>query len=122
MLSNSNITYTGYVDDVDLYYRAADVFINPISNDTGVKTKLIEAITNNCIAVSTKSGASGIRKDLCTGKLTVVNDGDWNSFVNNILECLTRRQEMTKPEFYEYYSWKTIAKKASEKILEIAQL
>ena len=119
MLCNQNITYTGYVDHVDLYYRAADVFINPISNDTGVKTKLIEAIANNCIAVSTKSGASGIRKDLCTGKLIVVNDGDWNSFVDNILKSLNQRQEMTQPEFYEYYSWKTISKKASEKILEL---
>ena len=119
MLGNKNITYTGYVDDVDLYYRAADVFINPVSNDTGVKTKLIEAIANNCTAVSTKSGASGIRKELCTGKITIVNDGDWDNFVSSIVESLNQREELTNPEFYEYYSWITIAKKASEKILEL---
>jgi len=117
ILGSQNVTYTGYVDDVDLYYRAADVFINPVSNDTGVKTKLIEAIANNCTAVSTKSGASGIRKDLCTGKLTVVNDEDWNSFVSSIVECLNQTGTITKPEFYKYYSWNTISKKAAEKIL-----
>lgn len=119
MLGCQNITYAGYVDNVDLYYRAADVFINPVSNDTGVKTKLIEAIANNCTAISTISGASGIRKDLCTGKLIVVNDGDWNSFVNSIVECLNQTGTMTKPEFYEFYSWDTISRKASEKILEL---
>ena len=119
MLGSQNITYTGYVDDVDLYYRAADIFINPVSNDTGVKTKLIEAIANNCTAISTKSGASGIRKDLCAGKLVVVNDGDWNSFVNSTVECLDQNGTMTKPEFYEFYSWDTISRKASEKILEL---
>ena len=121
MLCNKNITYTGYVDNVDLYYRAADAFINPISNDTGVKTKLIEAIANNCTAISTISGASGIRKDLCTGKLIVVNDGDWNSFVNSIIQCLYETETMTKPEFYEFYSWDTISRKASEKILELVR-
>jgi glycosyltransferase involved in cell wall biosynthesis len=121
MLGSQHITYTGYVDDVDQYYRASDIFINPISNNTGVKTKLIEAIANNCKAVSTKSGASGIRKDLCTRKLTVVNDGDWNGFVDNILESLNQREDLTCPEFYKYYSWDTISKKASEKILELVQ-
>jgi len=119
MLGCQNITYAGYVDNVDLYYRAADVFINPVSNDTGVKTKLIEAIANNCTAISTISGASGIRKDLCTGKLIMVNDGDWNSFVNSIVECLNQTGTMTKPEFYEFYSWDTISRKASKKILEL---
>ena len=119
ILDSQNITYTGYVDDVDLYYRAADVFINPISNDTGVKTKLIEAVANNCTAVSTESGASGIRKDLCTGKLILVNDGDWDSFVNSTVECLHHGKNSTSPEFYDYYSWKSISKKTATKILEL---
>jgi len=119
ILNSQNITYAGYVDDVDLYYRAADIFINPVSNDTGVKTKLIEAVANNCTAVSTESGASGIRKDLCTGKLILVSDSDWDSFVNSTVKCLNRGENTTSPEFYDYYSWETISKKASDKIREL---
>jgi len=119
MLSGTNINFIGYVDDVDLYYQAADLFINPVSNDTGVKTKLIEAIANNCTAVSTESGASGIRKDLCGDKLVTVKDGDWDSFVNAIVKCLEDTQSTTEPEFYRYYNWETITKKASETIYSL---
>jgi len=120
IITNKKANYIGYVDDVDLYYQAADVFINPVSNDTGVKTKLIEAIANNCTAVSTKSGASGIRKDLCGEKLITVSDSDWDSFADTIVQCLNKTKEKTPPEFFAFYSWETICKKASEKISEVA--
>src|SRR2546423_10942336 len=58
--SKKNLTYRGYVDNIDIYYQAADLFLNPITNDTGVKTKVIESIANNCTVISTESGASGI--------------------------------------------------------------
>lgn len=119
MLTNPNVNYVGYVDDVDLYYQAADLFINPVSNDTGVKTKLIEAIANNCTAVSTEQGASGIKKDLCGDKLITVAQQDWNNFVDRIVECVKSKQTFTPQEFYDFYSWENITKKASEKILEL---
>jgi len=120
ILTNKNVNYTGYVDDVDLYYQAADVFINPVSNDTGVKTKLIEAIANNCTAVSTESGASGVRKDLCGGKLITVSDNDWNSFADTIVHCLHKTEEKTPEAFFEFYTWENVCKKAAEKISEVA--
>ena len=119
MLTVTHINYIGYVDDIDLYYQVADLFINPVANDTGVKTKLIEAIANNCTSVSTESGASGIRKDLCGDKLETVKDDDWNSFVDKIIQCLQHKQWTTGTAFYQYYSWETIAQKASETILSL---
>lgn len=115
-----NIQYTGYVDDVDLYYQAADFFLNPVSNDTGVKTKLIEAIANNCTAVSTNSGASGIAQELCGKKLVCVADGDWNSFVNQLVQLDHLEHENTPPEFYDYYDWRNIAARAADKLKELA--
>ncbi|HEY6956841.1 MAG TPA: glycosyltransferase family 4 protein, partial [Flavisolibacter sp.] len=119
MLAGTNINFIGYVEQIEIYYQAADLFINPVRNDTGVKTKLIEAIANNCTAVSTESGASGTRKDLCGNKLATVRDGDWNSFVSRIMECLEEKPSNTLPEFYQYYNWETITKKASETILSL---
>jgi glycosyltransferase involved in cell wall biosynthesis len=114
-----NLVYAGYVGDIDLYYRAADVFLNPVSNDTGVKTKLIEAVGNHCTSVSTRSGASGIRKEVCGDKLICVEDGDWNSFAEEIVEAFGNPRLNTPSAFYDYYSWKNIAAKAFEKMSEL---
>ncbi len=119
ILNSRNISYTGYVEDVHLYYQAADLFINPICNDTGVKTKLIEAISNNCTAVSTQSGAAGVKKELCGDQLTIVHDYDWNSFVSSIINHLSKNKSSTPAEFFQFYSWDVIAEKASEKISEV---
>lgn len=119
ILSAKNILYTGYVDDANLYYRAADIFINPIANDTGVKTKLIEAIANNCTAVSTEAGAAGIRKDLCGDKLIVVKDMDWDSFVEKIAEQIHKPYRPSPSAFFKHYSWKEITKTFAEKLNEL---
>jgi len=121
MLSNHRINYVGYVEDANLYYQAADLFINPVLNDTGIKTKLVEALANNCTTISTLSGASGIRKDLCGSKLILVNDGDWTSFAGKIMENGRPQLPETPQEFYDYYSWKNIAAKAAGKIKELIE-
>jgi len=118
MSANENILYLGYVKDIDQYYQAADLFLNPVSNNTGVKTKLIEAIANNCTAVSVTSGASGIRRDLCGDKLVCVTDNDWKQFVSAIVQAMSARAD-TQAGFYDYYSWKNIAARAAEKINEL---
>jgi polysaccharide biosynthesis protein PslH len=120
MQGNKTIHFEGYVEDVDLYYQAADLFLNPVSNDTGVKTKLIEAIANNCTAVSTWSGASGIRKDLCGQKLVCATDGEWNSFVDLVIQAMDA-EVTTSAAFYDYYQWENIAARAAEKINELMQ-
>jgi glycosyltransferase involved in cell wall biosynthesis len=120
ILSARNITYIGYADDVNSYYQAADLFINPVLNDTGVKTKLIEAIGNNLTTVSSVAGAWGLKKELCGHKLFTVPDNDWDSFAGKIMEQLSQPVVNTPGEFYDYYSWKAITQKAVQKINEIA--
>lgn len=118
ILSNKNVLYLGYVDDVNLYYQACDLFLNPVSNDTGIKTKLVEAIANNCTTISTVSGASGIRKELCGEKLITVQDRDWNSFADKIVEYKNASAK-TPQSFYNYYSWKIITGRAAQKMNEL---
>ena len=119
MLANDCVQYAGYVEDVDLYYQAADLFINPVSNDSGVKTKLIEALANHCTAISTTSGAAGIQRELCGQKLVTVADGDWQNFAGQIISLAGKEKEATPPGFFDYYSWKNITRKAAEKITEL---
>jgi glycosyltransferase involved in cell wall biosynthesis len=111
MLAAENLLYLGYVPDVDLYYRAADLFLNPVINNSGVKTKLIEAIGNNCTSVSTESGASGLNRSVCGDKVIVVADEDWDAFADSILTALSKEAADTPEAFYQYYEWQNIAKK-----------
>ena len=116
MAESRNVVYHGYVDDVNEYYQAADLFINPVSNDTGVKTKLIEAVANHCTSLSTVSGATGIRRDVCGNKLVTVADDDWHAFSHAIVNLLKTDAGETPPSFYDHYEWSNIAKKAAEKM------
>jgi polysaccharide biosynthesis protein PslH len=119
IMGSSNINYLGYVADVNLYYQAADLFLNPVANDSGVKTKLIEAIANNCTAISTYSGASGTAVDVCGEKLVRVADDNWNEFADKVVEQSQAMQTQTPEAFYAYYEWEQVTAFAAKKIREL---
>jgi glycosyltransferase involved in cell wall biosynthesis len=48
-----NVIIAGFVENIDEYFDATDVFVNPTKTGGGIKTKLVEAIAHNCNAVST---------------------------------------------------------------------
>jgi len=107
---NSNIIYAGFVDDINIYFKAADIFLNPILSGGGVKTKAIEAISMNCTVVSTSFAATGIHQEVCGEKLQVVPDHDWGLFAEKIIN-VSEKQSYTPHSFYDYYYWDSIAKK-----------
>lgn len=110
--NNVNISYAGFVDDIDFYTKAADVLLNPVTSGGGVKTKMIEALGMNTTVVATATGASGVKKELCGEKLVVVPDDNWQIFVEAILSASV--QEHTTPEaFYNMYSWKKITQRVA---------
>jgi len=105
------IIYTGFVDDIDLYIKGADLHINPIISGGGVKTKVIEALGYSKNVVSYYSGAIGIRKDLCADKLQICNDSDHINFTNLIVSTLIKEATPCSVKFYEYYFLGNIIKK-----------
>lgn len=113
--------YLGFVDDLPLHYQGADLFINPVINDTGVKTKVAEAIGNNCTVVSTVSGAAGIPATLCGDKLQLAPDGDWQAFAQKIKTVLQAPPSDTPPKFFEAFSLEAVAKKAAAVIDKICK-
>ncbi len=98
-----NLNYLGFVEDIDRYVLAADVVLNPIVSGAGVKTKVLEAIALGRTVVSTDSGASGIRRDLCGDKLIVVSDHDKDAFAREILQTLGQENATTPVAFFDYY-------------------
>lgn len=111
--NHPSIIYRGFVPDIDPYYQAADLFLNPVTNDSGVKTKVIEALANNCSVISFAGGASGIPAALCGGKLVSVRNEDYDAFSRAVVEGVKKEQPSTPAAFYECYNWDNIAQKAA---------
>ena len=104
------VIYAGFVDDISLYFKAAEVFLNPVLSGGGIKTKMVEAIGYGTTVVATETGAKGIRKEVCGDKLIVVKDEDWNAFTNAV-KTAAGMNKHTPAEYYSYYNWENIVSK-----------
>ncbi|MFC4261696.1 glycosyltransferase family 4 protein [Ferruginibacter yonginensis] len=108
---DKNIIYAGFVDDINIYFKGADIFINPVISGGGIKTKLVEALGNNLTAISCANGALGIPQQIVGEKLTIVPDFEWQTFVNAIIKAPITTQ--IGPDFFNYFYWGNIAAKAA---------
>ena len=106
-----NIIYAGFVDDIKLYFKGTDIFINPVIDGGGIKTKLVEALGYNLSVISSRSGAIGIFAEATGGKLKVVDDGDWSAFVQQVILLYT--DITTAPGFFDHFYWGNIANRAA---------
>lgn len=102
-----HIVFAGFVEDIATYYKAADILLNPVLSGGGVKTKMVEAIAYGATVVSTETGAAGIDKTVCGGKLIMLNDGDWQGFINTIVKTLPG-EVPTPAAFYKTYNWESV--------------
>ena len=108
--AGKNIIYAGFVDDIETYFKAADLFLNPVQSGGGIKTKMVESIAFGTTVITTETGAMGIHRNICGEKLIVVPDDNWDAFTNAIIENV-HKKEPTPPAFYNYYYWGNIVKK-----------
>lgn len=108
--AGENIIYAGFVQDIELYFKGADLFLNPVQSGGGIKTKMVEAIAFGTTVITTETGAMGIHKNICGNKLIVVPDDNWRVFAEAILKNADT-VEITPASYYQYYSWGNIVKK-----------
>jgi glycosyltransferase involved in cell wall biosynthesis len=106
--NKENISYAGFVDDIDLYTKAADVLLNPVTSGGGVKTKMIEAIGLNTTVVATETGAVGVNRSSCGSKLKVVADNNWQKFSETAIQTVKEPFFNTPASFFTTYNWKMI--------------
>jgi polysaccharide biosynthesis protein PslH len=108
-----NMIITGFVEDIGLYFMGADVFINPVTEGGGIKTKLVEALGYNLNAVSTVNGAIGVPPTICNGKLWQVANNDWPAFVKASTESVKIIADIG-PAYYQHFYWDNNTKRAAE--------
>jgi polysaccharide biosynthesis protein PslH len=108
-----NIIIAGFVDDVNAYFKGADIFLNPVNEGGGIKTKLVEALGNNLNAVSTVNGAIGVDAEWCNNKLFICSNDEWNEFAALIIKASSYEANIDSIYFDHFY-WGYTTKKAAE--------
>lgn len=106
---NDNIIFAGFVPDIDPYLKGTTIFVNPITEGGGIKTKLVEALGFNLNCVSYKTGAIGVTQEVCGEKLIAIPDDETEEFAKAILTA-TQIDTDIPAAFYNEYS--------NEKIME----
>jgi polysaccharide biosynthesis protein PslH len=109
---NANIIFAGFVDDISIYFKGADIFLNPVIEGGGIKTKLVEALGYNLSVVTTKSGATGVPVSSTGNKMKVSEDNNWTDFSTQILSINT--EENIPVIFFEHFYWDNVAEKAAK--------
>jgi polysaccharide biosynthesis protein PslH len=115
--THPSVCIAGFVDDISVYFKASDIFINPTVEGGGIKTKLVEALGYNVNAVSTENGAIGVNPSLCNGKLLIVKDNQWADFSAGIIAASKIQADIAQ-EYYQHFYWGYSTKKAAEFITE----
>lgn len=108
--------FAGFVPDISLYFKGADIFLNTVVEGGGIKTKLVEALGYDMNAISTQNGAIGIDPAICNNKLMVVPNDVWEDFVTAIIRT-SGDQHISTP-FFDHFYWGNIANRASAFINE----
>ena len=106
-----NIIYAGFVDDINLYFKGSDIFINPVIDGGGIKTKVVEALGYDLSVISTQSGAIGIPVEITGDKLEVLPDYTWDEFAGQII--LLDTAKTIPAAYFEHFYWDNIAAKAA---------
>lgn len=104
--ADKNIIYKGFVDDISIYFKGTDIFLNPVIGGGGIKTKLVEALAFNTTSISSEDGAVGLYTFATGNKLHLIKDLDWSAFTSKIIELINNPIKENIPQkYYEYYGW-----------------
>ncbi len=106
-----NVSWAGFVDDLEIYLKGSDQFWNPIRLGGGIKTKLVQALSLGLTVISYESGALGMLTEACGPKLQQVSDGNWEDFASRSAEYIDS-DILTPESFYQSYYWPHVIQNA----------
>ncbi|MBL0152900.1 MAG: glycosyltransferase family 4 protein [Chitinophagaceae bacterium] len=113
-LNHPQVIQAGEVDDIGLYFSAADLFINPVEKGSGTQLKTLEALSWHCNVVSFRFGIRGIDPEETGGKLQWAENGDWASFTLLLLMAYPRKP--TPDHFLNFYNQDDITREVLKRM------
>jgi len=111
--SHPDLIYADVVEDLVTHIAAADLCAVPLLDGGGTRLKLLEYFAGSKPVVSTRKGAEGLyARD--RHEIMLVDDGDWDAFVDRIEWLMDHRQEAAgmgaaARDFVGKYSWNDVA-------------
>jgi polysaccharide biosynthesis protein PslH len=107
--TDPHIIFAGFVNHIETYFSAADVFINPVENVHGIQTKIMDALSFDLNVVCFQEPLSALPGYLVNNKVFPAKTGDYKDFVSQILQSLS--VNFATPErFFSEFSWQNIVK------------
>ncbi len=114
--ADPRITFTGFVEDLELYYAEASMVVAPLQLGSGVKFKTLDAILRSIPVVATSAGIEGIAKVEWASALAHSAE----SFAQRVLDVLdnydafTQKAHRAQQEALEVYSQEAYRKLIGE--------
>src|SRR5699024_8572527 len=106
-LGSRQITVTGYVEDINAYYRRAQLFVCPMRKGAGQKNKILEAMINQTPVLSTQEGNIGIDAPLTA--IAIADSAEaFIEQVKNMLEKPQQRNQLAQNGYRfvrDNFSW-----------------
>lgn len=115
-LHHPSVILAGEVEDIENYFAAADVFINPVQQVAGIQTKIIEALCYHLNVVCFRPALKGIESEYCKGKIYEAEENTVHAFCDKIREALGAAPAPTPPGFRDAYSFARLAEKLATRM------
>lgn len=111
-LEGENIKVTGFVDSVIEYIDRAEVYIVPLLSGSGMRLKILEAMSRGKAIVSTSKGAEGIACQSNRDIMIADGPGAFAEAIRNLLSDRAKNALMGRQAHRmvkENYSWESVA-------------
>ncbi|MCB0512576.1 MAG: glycosyltransferase family 4 protein, partial [Bacteroidetes bacterium] len=114
-----NISFPGFIEDVEPYFQNAKLFIVPLRFGSGIKVKVISAMYRGIPCVTSDIGAEGLMVE--NGKQIMIAN-DVKSYINAIQTLLNDEDKWktiskeSRVLAQEKYSWEAVFKVIDEVI------
>jgi len=119
---HDNILLTGFVDNVEPFYKKARVFILPLRFGSGMKVKFLNALYRGIPTVSTEIGAEGLEVETGEHYLLANTDDEFSDAVLELLKNKSKWEEIQllgREKVKEKYRWKDHLKELEGYLAEL---
>jgi glycosyltransferase involved in cell wall biosynthesis len=114
---DASVIVTGFVEDMRPYIAKSSIVICPHISGTGIKNKVLEAMSMGKPVITTPVGSLGINADNCENIIIAKNDNEFATKIIKMFEDKYLRQKIgdnARELIVSQYSWDKIIENISD--------